>query len=219
MGSTKDEALFSKMKTELFSSVVGDVLDRMGLRNQYLPPEVRPLRRNMIVAGRAMPVVHADGPPPNNRFGKMLEALDALAAGEVYVVDGGAVPYSLWGELMSTRAGKLGAAGAVINGYHRDTAGILALDFPTFSHGSYAQDMNGRGYVADYRVPIRIGQVSIAPGDVIFGDEDGVLVIPAGALEEAIGLALEKVRGENQVQKAFSEGMSAVEAFDRFQVM
>lgn len=219
MSSTQDAALFLTMKTELFSAVLGDVLDRMGLRHPFLPPEVRPLRGDMIVAGRAMPVVHADGPPPNARFGKMLEALDALASGEVYVVDGAGLPYSLWGELMSTRAAKLGAAGAVINGYHRDTAGILALDYPTFSHGSYAQDMNGRGYVADYRAPIRIGEVSIAPGDAIFGDEDGTLVIPDGVLEEAVGLALEKVRGENQVRAAFAEGTSAVEAFDRFQVM
>jgi len=207
------------MKAELFSAVLGDVLDGLGFRHQFLPAAVRPLRPGMVVAGRAMPVLQADGPPPNARFGKMLEALDSLRQGEVYLADAEGCPYSVWGELMSTRAGKLGAAGAVINGYHRDTAGILALDFPTFSQGSFAQDMSGRGYVADYRVPIRIGHVSISPGDFIFGDEDGVLVIPAGSLDEAVGLALEKARGEGQVGAAFRQGMSAVEAFDRFKVM
>jgi 4-hydroxy-4-methyl-2-oxoglutarate aldolase len=220
MSSTQDEALFRTMKEELFSAVLGDVLDQMGARHQFLPAAVRPLAPDMIVAGRAMPVVHGDGPTPDgSRFGKLLEALDSLRPDEVYVVDGGGVDYALWGELMATRAAKLGATGAVMNGFHRDTRGILDIHFPTFSHGAYAQDTTGRGYIAAYRTPIRIGPVSIAPGDVVFGDLDGVLIIPERLVETVVQQALEKVRGENQVRHAFSEGMSATEAFDRYHVM
>ena len=220
MPPTQDEALFGVMKKELFSAILGDVLDQMGFRSQFLPPALRPLRPDLVLAGRAMPVVHAAGAPPDgSRFGKLLEALDSLRPGEVYVVDGAGAPYALWGELMAGRAQKLGAAGAVLNGFHRDSSGILALDFPTFSHGGYAQDGNGRGYVADFGVAIRIAGVDVVPGDVIFGDLDGVLVIPAALAELVVEQALAKVRGENQVRQAFREGMSAVEAFERYQVM
>lgn len=220
MDRNQDEALFRTMKEELFSAVLGDVLDSMGERHQFLPAAIRPLRPDMLVAGRAMPVVHGDGPTPDgSRFGKLLEALDSMRPGEVYVVDGGGVSYALWGELMATRAAKLGAVGAVMNGFHRDTRGILDLNFPTFSHGAYAQDTNGRGYLADYRVPIRIGQIRVAPGDVIFGDLDGVLVIPERLVQPVVAQALEKVRSENQVRHAFTQGMSAVEAFERYGVM
>ena len=212
--------MFAVMKKELFSAILGDVLDQIGFRSQFLPAAVRPIRPDMILAGRAMPVVHAPGVAPGGgRFGKMLEALDSMRPGEVYVIDGAGAPYALWGELMSTRALELGAAGVVMNGFHRDSNGILALNFPTFSHGAYAQDVNGRGYVADFRVPIRIDGVEVIPGDVIFGDLDGVLVIPAAVAEAVVEQALEKVRGENRVRRAFAEGMSAVEAFERYQVM
>jgi regulator of RNase E activity RraA len=215
-----DQALFEVMKKELFSAVLGDILDAMGYRCQFLPPQVRPLRADMIVAGHAMPVLHVPGSPADgSRLGRMLEALDALQPGEVYLTDSGGAPWALWGELMSTRAQRLDAAGAVLNGYHRDTPGILALNFPTFSHGCYAQDVQGRGYVADYRVSLRIGEVAVHPGDVVFGDVDGVLILPASIAEEVVGQALEKVRGENEVRRAFVEGMTAVEAFARYQVM
>jgi len=215
-----DAALFETMKQELFSAVLGDVLGGMGYRRQFLPPAVRPLRVDMVVAGRAMPVVHAVGTAPgDSRFGRMLEALDALAPGEVYITDSAGAPWALWGELMSTRAQRLGAAGVVLNGYHRDTCGILGLNFPTFSHGCYAQDVQGRGYVADFRTPIQIGEVVVRPGDVVFGDIDGVLIVPMEVAEEVVRRGLEKVRGENQVRRAFHEGMSAVEAFARYEVM
>jgi regulator of RNase E activity RraA len=220
MNFPNDEALFDVMKRELFSAVLGDILDHLGHRHQFLPAGIRPLRPDMIVTGRAMPVVHEGGPAPDgSRFGKMLEALDALRPGEVYLTHAPLAPYSVWGELMSTRAQHLGAAGAVLNAYHRDTSGILELNFPTFSTGAFAQDVHLRGHVAAFRVPIRIGKVEIAPGDVVFGDLDGIIVVPARLIETVVEQALEKVRGEHLVRKAFQENMSAVEAFARYDVM
>ena len=109
----------------------------------------------------------------------MFEALDALQANEVYICTGSSPTYALWGELMSTRALKLGAAGAVLDGYRRDTRGILKLGFPTFSFGSYAQDQRVRGRVIDYRCPIQFANgVVVQPGDIVFGDIDGVVIIP-----------------------------------------
>lgn len=226
---TDDADLFRLMKTELFTAVVGDVLDKMGYLHQFLPPHLRPLRDDMVVAGRAMPVLESDtfaernaqgrGPLADVPFGLMMHALDDLKPGEVYVASGSSPRYALWGEMMSTVAERLGAAGAVLDGYSRDTRGILKLGFPTFSMGRYAQDQGARGKVVDWRCPIEIGGIRIEPGALIFGDLDGIVVVPKEAEAEAIVKALEKVRGENAVAKALRAGMGAVEAFKTYGIM
>lgn len=226
---TSDEDLFALARAELFTAVVGDVMDKMGLRHQFLPPVIQPLRDDLVVIGRAMPVLEADvfaeaqtgtdNPIMARPFGLMLHALDDLKPNEVYVCTGASPTYALWGELMATRARKLGAAGAVVDGYSRDTPGILSLNFPTFSHGRYAQDQGVRGKVIDFRVPLEIGRVRINPCDIIFGDLDGVCVVPQNAENEAFRRAVEKVRGESLVRRAIEDGMSAVDAFEKFGIM
>ena len=220
MPFASDAALFETIRKNLYTAVVGDVLDGMGHRVHFLPPAIRPLRADMVVAGRAAPAIVGDAPgTPDDRFGKLLEALDSLRAGDVYITNGGQTHYSLWGELMATRAQHLKAAGVVLNGYCRDEAGILDLGFPTFCWGSYALDISFRGKVLAYGVPAKVGDVPVSPGDVVFGDRDGVLIVPARLADEVFDRALEKAQGENQVREAFREGMSAVEAFHKFGVM
>lgn len=224
-----DEEMFAVVRGELFPAVVGDVMDKMGLLHQFLPPSIRPLRDDMVVLGRAMPVLEADvftevgsterGGAMAQPFGLMFRALDDLQPNEVYLCTGASPRYALWGELMSTRAMKLGAVGAVLDGYARDTAGILRLGFPTFCFGSYAQDQGPRGKVIDFRTPLELGGVRVNPGDVVFGDRDGVCVIPREAEEEAFRRALEKVRGEQLVRQALEGGESASDAFARFGIM
>ena len=215
-----DTELFAMARKQLFTAVVGDIMDGLDLRHQFLPPQIQPLHPDMVVIGRAMPVLERDVKrTPEKRFGLMLEALDDLKANEVYVAAGCEEPYALWGELMSTRAMKLGAAGVVVNGYSRDTRGILQLGFPTFSTGRYAQDQGPRGEVVDFRTRIRIGEVDIQPGDVIFGDIDGVLVVPAAAVNDVFSRALDKATKENQVRVAIENGMSTVKAFETYGVM
>ena len=223
-----DQALFNTMRSELFTAVVGDVLDRLGHLNQFLPPEIMPLDRGVVLVGRAMPVLEADvfapqhgspGPLADKPFGLLFEALDDLRAGEIYIATGSSFRYALWGGLMSTRAQHLKAAGAVLDGYVRDSNEIEKLGFAVFSRGTYAQDQGPRGKVIDWRCPIAIAGVRIEPGDLLFGDREGVLVIPRAAERQAIDLALEKVRTENQVAIAIRNGMSTVEAFATFGVM
>lgn len=219
-----DEELFQLVRRELFTAVVGDVLDKMGLLNQFLPPTVKPLDDSMVVIGRAMTVLEEDIDPNDplvegNDFGLMFDALDNLKSNEVYVCSGASPSYALWGGLMSTRAMKLGATGAVMNGFSRDTPEILELGFPTFSVGTYAQDQGPRGKVVDYRSPIDFGGIPVNSGDVIYGDLDGVLIVPVDAVEEAFAGALEKARGEQQVRKALEGGMPAKEAFETFGIM
>lgn len=224
-----DEELFSLAEKELYTCVIGDVLDKQNLVHQYLPPEIRPLSPQMVMIGRAMPVLAGDtfrvaiedsaNPLSAKPFGLMLEALDDLRPNEIYVSTGSSARNALWGELMSVRALKCGARGAVLNGYVRDTRKILSLGYPTFSFGSYGQDSAPRYKVHDFRIPVEIGGVSVRPGDILFGDIDGVVVIPAEVETETFTLALEKVRGERTVRTALEEGMSAVAAFRKHGIM
>lgn len=221
-----DQELFQLMKTKLLIAIVGDVLDAHNYTHQFLPQPIKPLQPAMIIAGRAMPVLEADffidkeadwkSPLSKKPFGLMFEALDSLKENDVYIASGGSADYAYWGELMSVRAIKLGAAGAVINGYSRDTNGILKLGFPTFTLGTYAQDQEHRGKVVDYGIPIEVGGIKIRPGDIIFGDRDGVLIIPHEIEKEIILEAIERVETENKVMATIEKGMSAVEAFDKF---
>ncbi len=223
------ETLLKVLRTELFTAVVGDVLDKLGFRRQFLPAGLNPLQPATKLAGRAMPVLEADifddgtqdsrGPLARKPFGLMLEALDDLQPGEIYVATGSSLRYALWGGLMSTRAQHLGAAGAVLNGYIRDSDEIEKLGFPVFARGLYAQDQGPRGKVIDFRSAIEIDGVRIRPGDLLFGDREGILVIPHEAEADTVRLAQEKVRGENQVARAIRDGMSASQAFATFGVM
>src|ERR1700691_280399 len=155
-----DEQLFSLIREELYTAVVGDVCDSLGLRNQFLPPELGPLyqHREYVLTGRAMTVVQEDISEPADDiqpWGKMLEALDNLGKGDIYVCSGSLSPYALFGELMSIAARKRGGAGAICNGFVRDTHQIVALEFPVFCRGSYGLDQRGRGTVRTYQVPLQ----------------------------------------------------------------
>lgn len=225
----EDAEIFEILKRDLYSAVVGDVMDQMGYRRQFLPAAIQPLKPKMKIAGRAMPVLEADifddgrpgaaGPLSNKPFGLMLEALDDLKSGEIYIATGASPSYALWGELMSTRAMHLGAAGAILDGPIRDANQIEELGFSVFSRGLYAQDQGPRGKVIDFRCSIEIEGVRINPGDLLFGDREGVVVIPRRDEAEVIRRAQEKASTENAVGDAIRGGMSAVEALEKFGVM
>jgi regulator of RNase E activity RraA len=192
-----DTELFELMKTRLYTPVVGDILDRLGFTHQFLPQPVQPMLPVMKLAGRAMPLLMIDVYGPQKKpFGKLTEALDQLQPGEIYLASGGDMRCAYWGEILTATARMRGAVGAVINGYHRDTPRVLEQDWPVFGRGRFAQDSSVRTQVADFRCPIEIGQVSIEPGDLVFGDLDGVVIIPRRVEREVIAGALEKASGE-----------------------
>jgi 4-hydroxy-4-methyl-2-oxoglutarate aldolase len=224
-----DNDLFQLLRTELFTAVVGDVMDKIGLQTQFFPPYLNVLDRKMVIAGRAMTVLEADvfeeisegsaNPLMSKPFGVMFEALDSLTKNDVYICTGSSPNFALWGGLMSTRALHLGAGGAVLDGYVRDSKELLELGLPIASRGCYAQDQGPRGKVLDYNVPLTIGRVFVKPGDIIYGDCDGVLCIPRSHETDVIAAALEKVRGESAVRAALKSGMSTLDAFKKFGIM
>lgn len=211
---------FRLMKEKLYTPVVGDILDAMGYYHQFLPQEIRPLRADMKLAGKAMTVLMIDVYGPQKKpFGYLTEALDQLRENEIYIAAGGSRRCAYWGELLTATARTRGAAGAVVNGWHRDTPQVLEQNWPVFSCGCYAQDSSVRTQVVDFRCDIEIGQVTVRDGDLIFGDVDGVLVIPCQIADEVIERALEKAAGEKAVRKAIEGGMSATEAFAKFGIL
>ncbi len=225
--ASDDDTLFRTVRERLFTAVIGDVMDAAGLTRQFLPHAIRALRPDMVVVGRAMTVLEADcageqvghsgRPEP---FGLMFRALDQLRAGEVYVAAGGSLRYAFWGGLMSTRALALGATGAVLGGHHRDTREILGLGLPVFSCGAYAQDQRLRGRVVDYRCAVEFDNAAVVrDGDLIVGDVDGVLAIPAAHVEDVIRGAVAKVEGEERVRDMIGRGMDTQAIFDQTGIM
>lgn len=224
-----DDELFKFVRNELYTAVVGDIMDKMGLTKQFLPPQIKPLKEEMFIVGRAMTVLEADyfeeispgsqNPIIRKPFGLMLEALDDIRPGEVYICSGSSSYYALVGELMMTRIKMCRGIGAVVNGYSRDTTGIYEVGLPVFSYGSYAQDQAPRGKVIDFRIPIEMDGVRIEPGDIIIGDIDGVCVVPGKYELDVFEKAFEKARGERTVLKAIQNGMSAVEAWNKYGIM
>jgi regulator of RNase E activity RraA len=168
----------------------------------------------MVVCGRAMTVCETDiSEPSDPPFGLMLKALDSLREDEVYIAAGASPRYALWGELMSTAARARGAAGAVLAGYTRDTNGILEINFPVCCYGSYAQDQKGRGQVVDFRVPLKVNGVTIQPGDIVFGDIDGVVVVPKEVEGVVVPQALEQVKKEKKARNMLLDGALAETVF------
>jgi len=214
-----DEQLMTLIQEELFTAVIGDILDAHGYRHQFLPPEIQALHPDMFLVGRAMPVLEADVFDEKDPYGLMFAALDDLKLGEVYLAAGGTAPYAMWGELMSTAARARGATGAVLNGSVRDTKGILAMNYPVFCSGRYAQDQKGRGRIIDYRVEIEVGNVRIQPGDMVIGDIDGVVVVPRRAEAEVFSEALEKARTEKTIKIELEQGMLTSEAFKKYGIL
>jgi 4-hydroxy-4-methyl-2-oxoglutarate aldolase len=203
----------------LYTPVVADVLDRLGYRDQSLRADIRPLSAGMVAAGVARTVRTVPAPElaPAEPYKGEMAAVDALGPGDVMVVS--ECDWSFWGELLSTAARYRDCHGVVIDGYTRDTRAIIAMGFPVFCRGIHPADSLGRLDVVEHDVPIHCGGVLVRPGDLVLADDDGVVIIPQGIAEQAIGLAEEKVRGENLVRKALAEGMTVTEAFRRYGVL
>ncbi len=211
---------FAMMKEKLYTPVVGDILDEMGYYHQFLPQDIRPIKDDMKLAGKAMTVLMIDVYGPQKKpFGYLTKVLDQLEENEVYIATGGTKRCAYWGEILTATSRMRSAVGAVVNGWHRDTPQILDQDWPVFSCGCYAQDSSVRTQVVDFRCNIEIGQVTIHDGDIVFGDVDGVLIIPKDISDEVIERALDKAAGEKVVRKAIENGMTATEAFEKFGII
>jgi regulator of RNase E activity RraA len=216
----RDLALIDRLE-RLHPAVVSDCLDRLGHRAQVMEPHIRPLSHDMKVAGYASTVhcVEVDGVPADREdwYRGELGAVDALQPGDVMVVS--TCRGSYWGELLATASRYRGARGVVADAYTRDTLALMELGFPTFAAGIHCADSLGRIDVDAVGTRIVCGGVEVGPGDLVLGDHDGIVVIPAELGAEVVELAEEKVAGENLVRDKLAEGMPVSEAFRTYGVI
>ncbi|WP_339796691.1 RraA family protein [Paenibacillus sp. FSL R5-0744] len=217
----KNQAYLDQLQEKLYSAVISDILDSLELRNQALPQHIRPLDPDMVVCGYAKTVQVADVyRKPAQAYKKQIEVLDGMQPGEVFVGDvGGSERSAFFGELMSAATMVAGGRGAVIDGLCRDVKKIKQLGFPVFVKGTRPTDSYARNEVIDFDVPIKIGDVQIQPGDLIFGDIDGIVVVPKDVEDEVIAKAFEKVNGENMVREHILKGMKVSEVFEKFGIL
>lgn len=216
-----DTELFDMMGEQLYAAVISDALDAAGFRKQALRHTIRPLLPETVVVGRAMPVLCLNVYEiPDEPYQEEIAAVDSLKQNDVLVCStNGSTRICFWGELLSTAARARGARGAVIDGFIRDVRKIMEMRFPIFTTGISPVDSNGRGEVVAYNVPIECGGVTVNPGDIVFGDADGVVVIPQAVETQVIEAALEKVSGENRTRDALREGATLREVYDKYGIL
>ena len=216
-----DTELFDMMEERLYAAVISDALDAAGYREQALRHTIRPLNPTTVVVGRAMPVLCVDVYEiPDEPYQQEIAAVDSLKQDDVFVcTTNDSTRNCIWGELLSTAARARGARGAIIDGFIRDARQILAMEFPVFTTGLSPVDSSGRGDVVAYNVPIECGGVTVTPGDIVFGDADGIVVIPKAVETEVIAAAVEKVSGENRTRDALRNGATLREVYDEYGIL
>ena len=216
-----DLELFDVMKKQLYTAVLSDALDQAGYREQAMRPDIRPIYPDAVVVGRAVTMQSIDVyEPEENVYEHEIAAVDSLTPGDVMVASThNSTRTCLWGELLSTASVARGANGAIIDGYTRDVRLIQKMEFPVFSTGMYPVDSAGRSMVINYNSIINCGGVTVHPGDIIFGDIDGIVVIPKDAAREVIERAVAKVEGENITRDELKNGATLREVYDKYGVL
>ena len=216
-----DIELFTHIEATLYTAVLSDALDEIGIRDRAMREHLRPLAPDIVFAGWARTVLCMDVHyMPDDPYALEIEAVDSILPGEVVVVATGAsVRNAPWGELLSTAAMARGARGAVIDGLIRDVRKILNLGFPVFAAGMKPVDSRGRGIVVDYNVPVECGGVNVIPGDLIVADFDGVVAIPARSVDEVVRLATDKATRENGSRAELMNGKYLRDVYNQYGVL
>jgi regulator of RNase E activity RraA len=223
MKSNTDFSLFERIKI-LYTGLISDVLDdKFGCRNQryIMDYHIRPLYSGAVVVGRAATALCAPiFKEVEDPYKMQLDFVDSLQSGDVVVASqNGVMTAGLWGGLLSTAAKQRGALGAVIDGITRDTRDIKRLKFPVFVKGIAPGDSKGRLEIMNFNEPIQCGGVWVDPGDIVFGDDDGVVVIPGDIFAEVVELAEEKHEKEKQFMNGLRQGSTIKEMFQKYRVL
>lgn len=218
-----DEApdLCSFVEQNLYTAVVSDSLDQLGVRHQAMREYLRPVHPQCKFAGWARTISCSDiYHIPEDPYSIEIEAVDSLLPGEVAVVGTGkSTRNAPWGELLSTASRARGCRGAVVDGLVRDIRKIEELGFPVFAAGVKPVDSMGRGVVTAYNVPVECGEVIVNAGDFVFADADGIVVTPRAIVKEVIEMATDKVRRENDSRAELMSGSYLRDVFAKYQVL
>ena len=210
-----------RLRRSLYVAVVCDVLDALGYRDQVPAVELRRISGHEVLVGRAKTTLWEELDEVDPRpYELELKAVDECAAGEVIVAAAaGSMRSGVWGELLSTAARNRGCAGALVDGAVRDVAKMHALGFTVFARGTCPRDSRDRQRVVAVDVPVEIGGVRVAPGDLLFADADGTVVVPRAVEAEVLEKAWEKVTAENRVRDEIRAGSKAADVFRKYGVL
>lgn len=220
-----DTEIVKFIHENLYVAAVCDILDGLGYRQQTMHQRLRPLlpdRENCGFVGRARTLrwMETDYIRDEDPYGLEIESIDSLKPGDVVVHSTDyAGTNAPWGELMSTAAKRNGAVGCVCDSQIRDCLRIIEMGFPVYYSGIRPLDSMGRGILMDYDVPVRCGEVLVNPGNLIFADFDGIVVVPSEVEEEVLEKAQEKVHKENLSRKELMEGKSLREVYLKYGVL
>ena len=211
----------AQVREKLYSAVVCDALDKLGLTHQSPRVALKPLTVAGVLVGRCKTTLWAEMAHIDERpYELELKAVDTCRADDVLIAAAcGSSRSGLWGELLSTAARRSGCVGAIVDGAVRDVVKMTAMGFAVFARGTSPYDSRDRNRVREIDVPVEIGGVRFSPGDLVIADLDGIVVVPRVVEAEAIGAAWEKVHAENVVRDAIAGGMNATDAFKKYGVL
>lgn len=208
---------------QLFSALLSDSLDAVGVMDQAMSPRIRPLDESLKMCGRARTGVYmevASVEPGVNPYELEIAIVDDLREGDIAVFAcGGSSRIAPWGSLLSTAARARGAAGCVTDGFVRDILQIRELQMPVFHGGVAPLDSKGRGQIQAVDVPVVCGGVRVAPGDLVFGDADGVVVVPRALEAEVLKVAFEKLNGEHHSLEELRRGSYLRDVYAKYGVL
>lgn len=209
---------FQVIRQKLNSSVISDVLDGKGIKDNAMSMDIRPLDPDMFIVGRAFTLLMSDQYDlEKDTFSLQFEAIDSLNKDDVMMVcSNGSMRAALWGELLSTAAHYRGASGAIIDGLSRDVQLIQKMGFPVFCKGIRPISSKGRVIAIDYDCPVNIGGVMINPDDLIVADVDGVVVVPQEIIEEVVDEALDVVTRETKTREELKKGALLSEVYKKY---
>jgi len=211
-----------KLHPAVRSAMISDSLDLLGIRTNVMIPDIKPLDRSMKIMGYAATIEFEPSSDfdPQDPYAPAIEFLDSLQIGEVAIVATGQSTLSaFWGELFSTAAKLRGASGVVVDGPLRDVNEIFSVGFSAFGIGSLPYDYKGRMKVSRVRSNVICGGVSVAPGDFVIADIDGVVVVPHFAISEVFAAANARALGENHVLADLKAGSTVREAWDKHHLL
>lgn len=204
-----------------YSAVITDVLDSMNYRVSCMDPAIKPLVPGMRTWGEAVTIyMETVTDVPEKPFQLEMELIDDLRERQLIVAQcNSRTPSAFWGGLLSNAAVGRKAAGAVMDGAARDYREITELNFPVFCNGLTPYDSQGRMDGKDRDIPIVCGGIKVFPGDLIYGDVDGIVVVPRDMAPEVIEKAWEKVQGENTVREELRAGAGVVKTFEKYGIL
>lgn len=212
----------------LYTAAAYDIMEEMGLHHQCLDIAIKPLERTMRIAGPAFTIAGAADPRTDDEYDDLPEVRDLTFFRHMYpgcvvvIAAAGESRSGHWGELMSTAAQARGAAGVIIDGGCRDGNIIMAMsDWPVFTRYLSPIESKLRYRIRSIEKPIAVAgsltsHVRINPGDWLFGDMDGVVVIPANRLDEVVEKAEKMGALEDIVREAVRNGADVKEMYDKY---